>query len=652
MSTALAWDNLVAYSLQIGLLVGLAAFIPTALRLKQPHARLFYWYLLLATCLALPLIRPWKQEVVNASVQFTTTVVAVAPSVPAPRTIPRSELALLLLAAGAVIRLGSLAAGFWKLRRYRLHSRPFTGHREWQVNADLRISDAITSPVTFGYLNPVVLLPGQFPELDPAQQQAILCHEILHVWRRDWLFTVAEELVRAIFWFHPAIWWLLGEIQLSREQAVDREVVQMTRRRDEYVDALLAIAGAPLQPDLAPAPLFLRKRHLKQRVVSILKEARMSKTRLISAFAMSLLMMAAACWFVTGAFPLAAAPQAVSDGMGVTVDMGGAQLMHRGSIYYPQPAIRNHVEGTVVVQAKIGPNGEVTDANVLSGPDELRKAVLTAVLDWHFTRDAANGTRQVTVTFQLPKAQAPTSTITVQPSPATITGVPGGVVGGVVGGVPGGVQGSVRAGVLGGIIGSVPTADAVRRQIGPATEGTVTGINVVGLGDQAKRELLARLPVHEGDHFSPDTLKQVTEAASAYDEHLVVSAYSPAQGEVLVQVGAPRSGSFTITSSSMPAPPPGAIRIGGDKQQAKLVRQLAPIYPPLAKQARIQGAVHLSALIGKDGSVKNLSVISGHPLLVQAAMDAVQQWAYEPTLLNGDPVEVLTQIDVNFTLSQ
>jgi len=79
-------------------------------------------------------------------------------------------------------------------------------------------------------------------------QDAILCHEILHVRRRDWLFTVVEELVRAVFWFHPAIWWLLGEIGLAREQAVDRQVVEVTKSREEYVDALLAIAGAQPRP--------------------------------------------------------------------------------------------------------------------------------------------------------------------------------------------------------------------------------------------------------------------------------------------------------------------------------------------------------------------------------------------------------------------
>jgi len=121
----------------------------------------------------------------------------------------------------------------------------------------------------------------------------------------------------------------------------------------------------------------------------------------------------------------------------------------------------------------------------------------------------------------------------------------------------------------------------------------------------------------------------------------------------------------SVPSAAPPPPPPPVkkveaekpkevqrIRVGGNVQQAKLVRQPRPVYPPLAKQARIQGVVKLNAIISRDGTIQNLSVISGHPLLVPSAMDAVKQWVYQPTLLNGEPVEVVTQIDVNFTLSQ
>jgi periplasmic protein TonB len=101
-----------------------------------------------------------------------------------------------------------------------------------------------------------------------------------------------------------------------------------------------------------------------------------------------------------------------------------------------------------------------------------------------------------------------------------------------------------------------------------------------------------------------------------------------------------------------PPPPPKRITIGGNVQQAKLVRQPKPVYPPLAKQARISGVVHLAAVISANGTIQDLKVISGHPLLIPSALEAVKQWVYQPTLLNGEPVEVQTQIDVNFTLSQ
>ena len=117
-----------------------------------------------------------------------------------------------------------------------------------------------------------------------------------------------------------------------------------------------------------------------------------------------------------------------------------------------------------------------------------------------------------------------------------------------------------------------------------------------------------------------------------------------------------RSGAFAMLAAPPPPPPPppqgGAspqrIRIGAEVQQAKLVSQQPPVYPPQALQARISGVVKLNALIDKEGRVANLETISGHPLLVPAALDAVRHWVYQPTLLNGQPVEVLSQVNVVF----
>ncbi len=103
-----------------------------------------------------------------------------------------------------------------------------------------------------------------------------------------------------------------------------------------------------------------------------------------------------------------------------------------------------------------------------------------------------------------------------------------------------------------------------------------------------------------------------------------------------------------------PPPPPkpvGPQRIGGNVQAANLINAVKPVYPPLAKMARQQGTVKFEATISKEGAIEDLKVVSGPPLLIPAAMEAVKQWKYKPTMLNGEPVEVLTTIDVNFSLS-
>jgi len=91
------------------------------------------------------------------------------------------------------------------------------------------------------------------------------------------------------------------------------------------------------------------------------------------------------------------------------------------------------------------------------------------------------------------------------------------------------------------------------------------------------------------------------------------------------------------------------IRISEGIQQGNVIRRIVPSYPPLALQARVQGVVVLEAVINKEGTIDSLRVVSGHPLLTRAAIEAVQQWTYRPTLLNGEPVAVVTTITVNFS---
>src|SRR5206468_3670614 len=161
-------------------------------------------------------------------------------------------------------RFGWLAMGLLRLRRYRRRASPLTDlpamFVDWQ--GSVLISPEVSGPVTFGFRDPVILLPAQFLAMPAGEQQAIACHDMAHIRRGDWAYTIIEEILRALFWFHPGIWWLLAQIQLTREQAVDCEVIAITASREQYIGALLAVARGRLQPDLAPAPSFLLKSHL------------------------------------------------------------------------------------------------------------------------------------------------------------------------------------------------------------------------------------------------------------------------------------------------------------------------------------------------------------------------------------------------------
>ena len=348
----------------------------------------------------------------------------------------------------------------------------------------------------------------------------------------------------------------------------------------------------------------------------------MSKAKSISALAGSLAILAVSCWFVTGEFrlqaaPQQAAPQGLTDAPGVSVETNGAQLMHRQSVAYPREAIAKGVQGTVVAEVNLDAAGNVTDARIVSGPDELRKAVLQSVLNWHFTKDAALSTRQVNVSFELS-------------------------------GAPKVVPGFGRSG------SPVPAAvRPVGSQNAIPPQPLLKTITIAGLSDPQRDQLLARLPIHVGDTASPAMMLDVIETAHAFDEHLGVSF----SGDGTLYIATPDANRFANLAPPPPPPPAGtsaeppeAFRVGGEVMKANLVSQAPhPVYPPLAKAAHVQGTVTFAATIGKDGTVQNLQLVSGPPLLVQAAMQSVNQWVYRPSIVNGNPVAV---IEVNFTLAE
>ena len=589
MSLDLFLQNLGMYSAQVAVLIAAASALVWLSRLESPRALLGLRQILLAVCVLLPLLQTWRLPATDGSVEITQSVAMPIGSAAANGFhVPWILVIAGVLIAGAAVRLLWLLTGICRLAIYRRHARRCN---EPYPDADIYLSDDVSGPVTFGWLKPAILLPSSFPSLGEEMRDAILRHELAHIARHDWLSTLFEEIVRSLLWFHPAIWWLLAQIHLAREQAVDQLVVEQTKSRGQYVEALLAMAGVATELNAAPAPLFLKKRHLARRVAMLVKENTMSKNRVRLTLAATAALLVPGARFGMMLFPLEAPAQEVK--------RGGENLLHRSPVEYPADAIENKIEGTVVLEARLDGKGVVRDARVISGPDELRAGAIKSVLDWHYSVEkGAPPIVEVAIDFKLPKNR-------MVPAPP----------------------------------------------MGAA--GTLKSIEFIGVSSELKEKVLAHLSLKVGDTITGESHPQIARKVGDVDRHLRVG-FRTIDNSTRILVTMPANTSATqgvlsiIAGERLAAP--GQIKVGGNVQQTKLVQQPRPVYPPLAKQARIQGTVRMQIVIAKDGTVKNMELESGHPLLIPSAQDAVRQWVYQPTLLNGEPVEVLTTVDVNYTL--
>ena len=324
------FSNFAFWIAQSALLVAAAGLLPRLFQIRQPRVMLAYWRVLLGTAIALPLVQPWHH------VPITGTIV-MAPNIAGPSFIPASgptvshwffpsldviaEICGIIVLTGIAIRLAVLALGLLKLRHFRQASSPVSPLSEsaaifeemrahGNVRAEFRVSARVDAPVTFGFAAPVILLPERVLSMDARFQAAIACHELVHVRRHDWAHHLAEETVRAAFWFHPAIAWLIARVRLAREQVVDLEVVRLTNARKTYLEALLEVAASRPRITAVPAPPFLAERELSERVALMLKEIRMSRTRLITSLAAIACCLALVSALAAKTFPLKGAPLA------------------------------------------------------------------------------------------------------------------------------------------------------------------------------------------------------------------------------------------------------------------------------------------------------------------------------------------------------
>jgi TonB family protein len=361
---------ILVYSVQVLVVVVVATAGAQLFRLTHPSARLAYWRGIGVLCLALPLMATFHAEAPAASVVFgEAAVVGAGRPVSSSSFAAAGSIVVWIYGAGVAARVAWLLLGALRLRRIRARSTPAAVSADLDdvrmavaPRAEFRWTRDVAQPVACGLRRPVVLLPREFDGLGADAQRSVACHELLHVARRDWLWIVIEEHLRAVFWFHPAAWWVLEQVQLSREQVIDQLVVARTVSKRAYMRALLAFSDA--RHPASPAMAFVRRRHLKIRLQQLSKESHMSVRRLAWTMAALAALVMTTATATARALPLDVPSLRMQAGAGTSLELRLAERAPAaGLIEAPGPdGVRIYLHPTPLATA-----ADVTSARVVDG---------------------------------------------------------------------------------------------------------------------------------------------------------------------------------------------------------------------------------------------------------------------------------------------
>lgn len=539
----------------------------------------------------------------------------------------------------------------------------------------LLLSHTSLEPGIFGIARPVLLWPqGISPRLGDAHLEAILAHEVWHVRRRDNLYAALHMLVEAVFWFYPLIWWLGGRLLDERERACDEEVLELGSDRHVYAESILKVCEFCLSSPLVCVS-GVTGADLKQRMVHIMSDRILHPLD----FARKLLLTAAAflaiaipiTFGVLHATPIQAQSQAASSSLpaplfssvSVKEDSTSGQP-NRQMMFSLQDG--SFMARRVTLQRLIEMAYHVQDSQISGSLDLLNKP--TFDVDVRLDPSYVAAMRQQTSNRKNFDDQAVLKSLLASQFK---------------------LAAHFEARTL-------PAYDLVVDENGAKLQpsGSEPRMMRFGRGELASsgsplellaEQLSARLgrPVVDKTglkgiytfnlHWTPDSSED--ERLQASGEPLApeppADPNAPSLTTALeqqlglkLQPNTERVQVLVIDHAEMPVE--SQAEFGGSKYEllhtpvrvpqeviGGLIREkVPPQYPEAARDAHIQGTVVLDATIGKTGDVENLQIISGHPQLAPAAIDAVKNWKYNPFLVNGEPVDVEGQVRVTFTLSE
>jgi TonB family protein len=553
-SPELALSFLVGCTVKATLVLMLTAVAARAMRRGSAALRHHAWSLGIACALALPLftllLPSWHSATLGNAARLWSAAHAAPGSVnfqKLPSTVidaaaasPFSgkllSLTLLLWAFGALFVVVKLLAGLARLALVSARSAPVVEEGWAQMVASQRkqlgivrpvqillSADPASMPLTWGFVRPRILLPAGATQWSPERRRTVLSHELAHIARHDWLAQIFAELTRAIYWFHPLMWFAAAKLRSESERACDDSVLNSGVDPSHYANQLLELARTlkNAHRGWSTALAIARPTNLERRFIAMLnpklnREGISRKTRLLARIAALCLLL-----------PLAA-------------------------LRLPGQNLSGKFTGTI---------------------------------------------------FDISDATVPNATIVMTNHKANTV--------------------------------DMTTSDAEGNFVFKALPAGEYEMKVLKPGFATY--LAPQVVLEPGRDLALNAKLQMGVLTDTVDVEYRGQPYA---------LKAQTEGSTESTAS------PKRIRIGGNVQAAKVITKVQPIYPESAKAAGAQGSVLLHAVVSKDGRPLSLQVLNSqvNPDLARAAVEAVSQWRYQPTLLNGDPVEVDTTIQVKFTL--
>jgi TonB family protein len=542
--------------------------------------------------------------------------------------------------------------------------------------------------------DPAIILPADWRNWPAMKLFAVLAHETAHVARRDWLTARLAAVNKAVNWWNPAAWWLARHLAAEAEEAVDEMALAAVGDVKQYasavVDFAIAMQGARLGSMEATA--MARSTKVGRRVERILasnaagvRSLRRSVVLTIAAAAVPLVVLAASALpevrHVGPNEPLAAAILSPS---APEVRMETAAVQPAPAPQPPEAAQRPG-ESIQELEAQLARTpdsaevrGKLIDLYLAKGErDKARDQAWWLVENAPASREAYNATRALLVPGRslirddaerdrlrnIWRAHArnhPTDPRVLATASISLFGAfdffeaedlilkarrleP---------------ENRAHLGRLATIYvtaleppmnvsAMAPDIESFRRKaeneldtspdaqlVGLAGEMLTSSQTITVTGHNPQQEAGLRERLRKRNELATKYLKRA-QSLDPENPRWRVSLLRASTEPSVVNIAPAEPGVKRIT-------------VGGQVQRARLKNEVRPEYPALAKQARIQGTVSFSIIIATDGTVKNITLLSGHPLLVQPAAEALKQWVFQTTLLNGEPVEVVTEAEVRF----